>query len=308
MKLSRLASTKLQTVAISAAFALSIVAGGIALRLNVANRATISAQAHAQAHNQAHAQAHNQSTLPDRKPQPSAASSTTAHAARSESPVATSADISKPKTDSAKPSQAPQRSALSITPIQPAANPTAAPIGPSSEFNHLPYKEADPARLQPVGTFARDDFERTERLDLEAANAFIIMVREAQAQGVNLMPISGFRSVAEQQGLFAEQTERYGSEVAAAKLSAPPEHSEHHTGYAFDMGDRHRPDTDLASQFAETTAYQWLLNNAFIFGFEQSFPKNNAQGVNFEPWHWRYVQSERALQIFAAAKAIETQP
>ena len=23
------------------------------------------------------------------------------------------------------------------------------------------------------------------------------------------------------------------------------------------------------------------------FGFEMSFPKNNSQGLGFEPWHWR---------------------
>ncbi|PZO10679.1 MAG: hypothetical protein DCF25_20395 [Leptolyngbya foveolarum] len=94
--------------------------------------------------------------------------------------------------------------------------------------------------------------------------------------------------------------------AAAVKLSASPEHSEHHTGYAIDIGDGDRPDTDLAPQFADTAAYQWLLNNAYIFGFEQSFPQNNAQGLNFEPWHWRYVQSERAMQVFAAAKATQT--
>ena len=26
-----------------------------------------------------------------------------------------------------------------------------------------------------------------------------------------------------------------------------------------------------------------------LFGFELSFPKDNAQGLGFEPWHWRYV-------------------
>ena len=288
MKFSQLAPIKFQTIAVSAVVAFSIVALGIALRIKAVNRATASAQTHAQP----------ALSTPKQSP-PSSAYSTAAPAPPRDASVATSTDRSK-----AEPNQEPHLSAISVTPIPPpAAPPKTAPLNSPREFNHLPYKADDPARLQPAGTFARGDFERTELLDFEAANAFIIMVNEAKAQGVNLMPISGFRSVAEQQELFTQQTQRYGSAAAAAKLSAPPEHSEHHTGYAMDIGDSDRPDTDLAPQFADTAAYQWLLNNAYIFGFEQSFPQNNAQGLNFEPWHWRYVQSERAMQIFAPAKA-----
>ena len=293
MKFSQSAPIKFQTIAVSAVVAFSIVALGVALRIKAVNRATASAQTHAQP-----------ALSTPKKSQPRSSHSTSTHSTPRDAPTATSTDISK-----AEPNQEPQLSAISVTPIPPpAAAPKAASLDSPREFNHLPYKADDSARLQPAGTFTRGDFERTERLDFEAANAFIIMVNEAQAQGVNLMPISGFRSVAEQQELFTAQTERYGSAAAAAKLSAPPEHSEHHTGYAMDIGDRDRPDTDLAPQFADTAAYQWLLNNAYIFGFEQSFPQNNTQGLNFEPWHWRYVQSERAMQVFAAAKATDSPP
>lgn len=292
MKFSQSVPIKLQAIALSAVVALGIVALGIALRLRVANRATANAQP--------------ELSTP-KKSQTTPLNATAAHSAQKESLTIASADSSQTKPDKTQPNKEAQLSAISITPIPPAVvNAAAAATGSSSAFNHLLYKEADPARLQPAGKFVRDDFERTESLDFEAANAFMIMVNEAKAQGINLMPISGFRSVAEQQALFTQQTARYGSEAAAAKLSAPPEHSEHHTGYAIDIGDGDRPDTDLAPQFADTAAYQWLLNNAYIFGFEQSFPQNNAQGLNFEPWHWRYVQSERAMQVFAAAKATQT--
>lgn len=116
------------------------------------------------------------------------------------------------------------------------------------------------------------------------------------------MPISGFRTIAEQKVLFARQIARRGSAEAAARLSAPPGHSEHHTGYAIDIADRQRPETDLKYSFQKTNAYRWLNANANQFGFERSFPPNNWQGVSDEPWHWRYVLSARAAQVFAFAK------
>ena len=40
--------------------------------------------------------------------------------------------------------------------------------------------------------------------------------------------------------------------------------------------------------FDNTQAYQWLLDNAYKFGFELSYPKGNNYYV-YEPWHWRFV-------------------
>ena len=269
---------RFQSIALSAAVALSIVASGLALRLQIAHRAGSSSQ-----------------TVLSNRPQ----SPATAKSLPKDSPIAADANPEAPASGSASENTDPPP-ALLVAPAQPD---TTQPTEDSSQtVNHLPYEEADPARLQVAGTFVRENFERTESLDLEAANAFILMVEEARAQGINLMPISGFRTVAEQQELFAKQTERYGSEKAAAQLSAPAEYSEHHTGYAIDIGDGDRPKTDLDATFAETPAYQWLLNNAYVFGFEQSFPPGNPQGLSFEPWHWRYVQSERAAQIFSTAR------
>lgn len=270
-------SQRVQTIALSTTIALSIVAGGLALRFKVASQA-------------------------NSKPQPALSSppeSKRRNTATSNVAEDAPTRISSPRTESVS-----QPSAIEIAPVPPKSTKTEA----ASQPNHLPYEEADPARLQPAGTFVRENFERIESLDWEAANAFAIMVEEASAQGIYLMPISGFRTVADQQELFAKQTERYGSEAAAAQLSAPAEYSEHHTGYAIDIGDGDRPDTDLDTTFADTAAYQWLLNNAEIFGFEQSFPPNNPQGLSFEPWHWRYVQSERAAQVFAEARESAPKP
>lgn len=170
-------------------------------------------------------------------------------------------------------------------------------------YGHFPFSEAPQQRLISMGKY----YHRTEFLDQEAGEAFKRMKGDAQAQGVDLVLISGFRSISAQTKLFEKQIQKRGSKEAASKLSAPPGHSEHHTGYALDIGDGKQPSLDLKYQFESSQAYRWLANNAHKYGFELSFPKNNIQGVSFEPWHWRYVASNHANSIFALPRTLLSQ-
>ncbi|MCU0567466.1 MAG: M15 family metallopeptidase [Oculatellaceae cyanobacterium Prado106] len=168
----------------------------------------------------------------------------------------------------------------------------------NSRYGHFAYAEASPGELVEVGQYQG----RSEYLQYEAADAYLQMAQAAQQEGIELVPISGFRDVALQADLFTAQTARRGSEAAAARISAPPGHSEHHTGYAIDIGDAAYPETDVETSFAQTPAFAWLQRNASRFGFEMSFTEGNAQGVSYEPWHWRFVVSPRASQVFSQAR------
>jgi zinc D-Ala-D-Ala carboxypeptidase len=176
---------------------------------------------------------------------------------------------------------------------------------PQSRYGHLPYAEHPQEGLVSIGTYGQGSNRRSESLDSEAAAAFAKMAAEANADGINIIPISGFRTAADQEKLFERQIKRQGSPEAASRLSAPAGYSEHHTGYALDIGDGNRPEKDLKFEFEDTAAYQWVLAHAQTYGFELSFPNNNAQGVSFEPWHWRYVKSGRAAAIFSVAHALQ---
>ena len=177
-------------------------------------------------------------------------------------------------------------------------NPSAQKILAIENYTHLGhfrFAETPSHRRVNVGKY----YHRTEYLDQETAKAFAKMKADAKAEGIELVLMSGFRTIATQKKLFDKQIQKRGSKEAAARLSAPPGHSEHHTGYAVDIGDGKQPEADFKFQFESTQAYNWLVNNAYKYGFELSFPRNNLQGVSFEPWHWRYVGSTRAQQIFA---------
>ena len=122
------------------------------------------------------------------------------------------------------------------------------------------------------------------------AKEFEQMVRDARRSGIRLVPISGFRSIEEQEKLFFNiGAQRNQTPAERASVSAPPGHSEHHTGYAVDVGDGAVPATNLSSKFENTKAFKWMEANAARYGFELSFPEGNPQGVSYEPWHWRFV-------------------
>jgi zinc D-Ala-D-Ala carboxypeptidase len=171
-----------------------------------------------------------------------------------------------------------------------------------TKYGHFPYAEEAQENLIEAGIFVRDSYSRPEQLSSEAAQAFYRMRDAASLEGILMMPISGFRSISDQRDLFARQIERKGSEAEAARYSAPPGHSEHHTGYAVDIADERYPSTDLKVSFDETELYRWMSINAIRFGFEQSFTLNDTQGVSYEPWHWRFIGSQQSQVVFSASR------
>ncbi len=163
-------------------------------------------------------------------------------------------------------------------------------------LGHFAYAEAPLQELQPIAA-------SHIKLRKPAAQEFQAMVRAARASGVILVPISGFRSIQEQQHVYFDiQAQRGQTVTKRAEVSAPPGYSEHHTGYAVDIGDGATPATNLNPNFDKTKAFEWLNANAARFHFEMSFPEDNAQGVSYEPWHWRFVGDRQSLETFYKAR------
>ena len=155
-----------------------------------------------------------------------------------------------------------------------------------SLFGHLAYEETE-APLGDAGRYR--DTGRVVQLRAQAARAFRAMQTSARDAGVELVPISGYRTRGYQEGLFTRAVGKYGSKESAARWVAPPGYSEHHSGLAIDIGALESPETDVETTFEDTPAFVWLKENAHRFGFEISFPRDNPQGVSYEPWHWRYT-------------------
>ena len=168
-------------------------------------------------------------------------------------------------------------------------------------LGHLQYEQAPVEELKAITS------DGNIRLRSVAANKFLQMQQDAKRQGIILTPISGFRTVSEQKYLFFEiKAQRKQDTSKRAEVSAPPGYSEHHTGYAIDIGDGNAPATNLSPSFEQTAAFKWLVKNAPKYSYELSFPKNNEQGISYEPWHWRYVGDSDSLETFYKAHQLKT--
>jgi len=158
------------------------------------------------------------------------------------------------------------------------------------------YNEAIENHLVFIGNYRQTN--REVKLRADAAVAWMALTAEASVAGSTLIPISGFRTVAYQDSLFKKAVVKHGSEEAAARWVSRPGCSEHHTGLAIDVGEEENPACDVEPPFETTRVFHWLQENARRFGFELSFPRNNSRGVNYEPWHWRFIGTAEAQQIF----------
>lgn len=109
------------------------------------------------------------------------------------------------------------------------------------------------------------------------------MTQAARLAGTDVTISSAYRSYARQSYLFASAVERDGLEQASS-LVARPGHSQHQLGTAIDFGS-----IDLG--YGETREGQWVLANAWRFGFSLSYPQGleDVTGYRYEPWHFRYL-------------------
>ena len=141
----------------------------------------------------------------------------------------------------------------------------------------------DAAELVYVG---RDVHGRDALLHPSAAEAWGRMAAAAAACGVTLLIVSAFRSIDRQREIVRRKRDRGLSWEAILSVSAYPGFSEHHTGGAVDIGS---PGCcDLVEDFEKTAEFRWLDSHAIEFGFALSYPRGNALGVAYEPWHWMW--------------------
>lgn len=134
------------------------------------------------------------------------------------------------------------------------------------------------------------------------------MFNDARAQGYGLFVREGYRTQEEQQQLLDEKIEAYENEgkskSEAKKLAeqwvAIPGTSEHQLGIAVDIN----ADTTKSSS---DDVYSWLAENAHKYGFIKRYPsdKTDITGVINEPWHYRYVGTEDALEIYSQGMCLE---
>lgn len=131
-----------------------------------------------------------------------------------------------------------------------------------------------------------DRYRRPLWLHVDAARAWSHLRHGALREGVVLEAISGYRSHDYQLGIFERKRARGLGVEEILTVNAAPGYSEHHSGLALDIGTPDEPPAE--ESFERTSAFAWLRDNAQAYGFVMSYPRDNAHGIVYEPWHWRY--------------------
>ena len=161
----------------------------------------------------------------------------------------------------------------------------------TNKFNKLPdnYEPNDLIDISNVYSYGEN-----QKLRNDAYNAFISMFNEAKKENITLIVNSSYRSYQEQEETYNKYKSWYGIEEAD-KIAARPGFSEHQTGLAIDIM------TYKANRnnFEETSAFKWLQDNAYKFGFILRYPKDKEYltGYSYESWHYRYVGVDIAKYI-----------
>ncbi|MEC0307115.1 M15 family metallopeptidase [Paenibacillus lautus] len=124
--------------------------------------------------------------------------------------------------------------------------------------------------------------DNTIRLSRSVAENFGDMIEAAGQDGVNhFMISSGYRNESEQEQLYREK----GSDYAL-----PPGYSEHNLGLSMDIG-------STQQSIDRSPEGKWLKEHAWAHGFILRYPQDKTEitGIQYEPWHFRYVGQPHSM-------------
>lgn len=152
--------------------------------------------------------------------------------------------------------------------------------------------------LVPVG-------DSTVLLEREAARALESLM-ESLAGWKSIIPVSGWRSIHEQETIYAGSLAENGPEFTR-KYVARLGHSEHQTGLAIDLGLRGVELDFIRPAFPYEGICQVFRERAADFGFVERYPagKEPITGIAHEPWHFRYVGLSHAREMVRRGVVLE---
>lgn len=118
---------------------------------------------------------------------------------------------------------------------------------------------------------------------------------QAVGGGGGIVPVSGWRSQAEQQAIWDDTMEREGEDFTR-KYVALPGCSEHQTGLAIDLGEAAGEIDFIRPRFPEDGVCGAFRRAAAGYGFIQRYrrEKEAVTTIAEEPWHFRYVGAPHA--------------
>ncbi len=111
----------------------------------------------------------------------------------------------------------------------------------------------------------------------------------------DIIIVDAYRSFEMQQIVLDAKIDQYGEEQGRL-IATEPGASEHHSGYAIDLSlfiDGRQED------YYGEGVYEWITKNCYKYGFVIRYPedKTGITGIDYEPWHLRYVGIPHAYHM-----------
>lgn len=150
-------------------------------------------------------------------------------------------------------------------------------------------------------------------IDSRCYPALTEMLAACREAGLHPLICSSYRSNEKQKSLFQERIDEltaqgYSKKEARQKAAtsvARPGTSEHQAGLAVDIVDSSHQLLDATQE--QTPVQQWLMENSWKYGFILRYPldKSSLTGIIYEPWHYRYVGTKAAQEIYEQGICLE---
>lgn len=123
----------------------------------------------------------------------------------------------------------------------------------------------------------------------EFANVLQLILKKISA-GSTIVPVSGYRSKGEQDSIYNNSFKDNGG-TFTKKYVALPNHSEHQTGLAIDLGLNKKEIDFIRPDFPYDGICNEFRKVAPDYGLIERYAKDKEKitGISHEPWHFRYV-------------------
>ena len=134
-----------------------------------------------------------------------------------------------------------------------------------------------------------------------------------KATGGGVVVRSAYRSNSDQVYLYENKVKyfmnkglsRTEAELEAGKVVAIPGTSEHQLGFAVDLTDASYD--KLNEKQEQMPVQKWFMEHCWEYGFILRYPngKTEKTGIVYEPWHYRYVGVELAMEMKDSGLCLE---
>ena len=184
------------------------------------------------------------------------------------------------------------------------------------------FPDAEPWQLTLVNPWNElpEDYEMTleslpggHQVDQRAYDDLNAMLEACREAGLSPKICSSYRTQAKQTYLYNNKIARLrkagyskaAAEREAGRWVARPGTSEHQLGLALDIVSSSYQ--ALTKKQEKTAEQKWLMEHCWEYGFILRYPneKSEITGIGYEPWHYRYVGVDVALDIRDSGLCLE---